>query len=258
MAQMDLINEIKQGSRWANKDAFPSTQEWAMEVDKWLAFLKEEKQFDRFLPRLKDAPKKRDETLSEISAAYFISKIKCCHIAEWEPRGEENQIGEFAFNVPDTTVFCEIKSPGWESEIAKKDKGSPRLKQPKYINAEERFYNNARDIRNSVEKAYPKFKIDTPNLLIIVDDLFVSLNDDMFGAKEALYYEQLKPPYTDTKPNSCFANKDFERLSALATLNIQQSKQIEYHWKLFKNGFALCEIPGAFINERSVYEIAVI
>jgi hypothetical protein len=164
MAQIDLINEIKQGSRWADKDAFPSTQEWAMEVNKWLAFLKEEKQFDRFLPRLKDAPEKRDETLSEISAAYFISKIKCYHIAKWESRGEENQIGEFAFNVPDTTVFCEIKSPGWESAIAKKDKDSPRLAQPKYRN-EGRFYNNAGDIRNSIEKAYSKFKSDTTVLL---------------------------------------------------------------------------------------------
>lgn len=240
---MSLIETIKLGSRWKDKDAFPSTPEWSQEVENWLLFLKEQGQFERFLPRLKDAPSKRDETLSEISAAYFICKIKACPIVEWEPKGTNNRVGEFLFLLPNKTIiFCEVKSPGWESEIAKQDKESSRLNQPKFIHAEGRFFNNALDIRRSIEKAYPKFSDNVPNLLIITDDLFVSLSDDKFGANEALYYEQLKPPHIDTKPNGCFVNSDFNKLGAIATLNVQQTKEVKYHWKWYNNSFALFNI----------------
>lgn len=73
---MDFIDEIKQGARWEGKDAFPSSEFWRLEVNKWGGFIKEGGQFTCFLPRLKDMPKKRDETLAEISAAYFVSKIR--------------------------------------------------------------------------------------------------------------------------------------------------------------------------------------
>mgnify|MGYP001302730850 CR=1 FL=1 len=35
---------------------------------------------------------------------------------------------------------------------------------------------------------------------------------------------------------------DFNRLSALGALSIQQTRKIEYHWKSYKNPFALFDI----------------
>ncbi len=248
---MNLLQEIKHGSKWEGKDDFPSTRRWKTEVEKWLEFLKDEGQFEKFLPRLRDNPSRRNEVFSEISAAYFIQKIKNCSIIEWEPRGENGSIGEFSFNVSGIIIFCEVKSPGWEAEIAKKNKNSPRIRQPKYINGEGRAFNNAVDIRMSVEKAYPKFRKDIINLLIIVDDLFVSLVDDIFGMNEAL----LGSPYTDNRSNGCFVNSDFNRLSAIASLNVQETGKLKYFWKLYSNPFALLKIPEFFCSGSYIFEV---
>lgn len=252
---MDFIDEIKQGARWEGRDAFPSSELWRLEVNKWGGFIKESGQFARFLPRLKDTPKKRDETLAEISAAYFVSKIRSFPILKWEPEGENNQKGEFTFRAPDgTTVFCEVKSPGWEAEVAKQDKHSPRLSKPKFIHAEAKFFNSAPDIRHCVEKAYLKFKQGICNLLIIVDDLLFSLNLNHWGVEEALFYERLPSPYSDMKAEGCFVADTFCRMSALATLNVQLTHKIEYHWRVYSNTSALIRISDILNSEKLVYD----
>lgn len=239
-----LLDEIKQGSRWIGKDAFPSTLEWKLEVEKWLIFIKQEGQFQRFLPRLQDIPRKRDEALAEISAAYFIKRIKGYPILEWQPVGAENKTGEFSFQVANEyIVFSEVKSPGWEADVVRNKDDLGRLDKPKYINGEAAFFNNAVDIRYAIQKAYPKFIEDKLNLLIIVDDLRVSLSEDRWGAEEALYYKPLKTPYCDTKSEGCFVSTGYNRLGGLATLNVEQTKEINYRWKLYKNPNAIISLP---------------
>lgn len=255
MSSESLLNEIKAGSKWEGRDAFPSTVEWETEVNKWLLFIKNNRQFEQFKPRLREKPQIRNETLAEIQTAYFISEIFGCPIIEWEPQGADNKRGEFSFKVPDGVVFCEVKSPGWEADIAKENSNSPRLKEPKYINGEAGSFNNADDVRYAIEKAFPKFLYDRPNLLIIVDDLFVSLKDDKFGVNEVLFYRKLKPPYVDDKQEGVFTNTSFDRLSALATLNVELTNKLSYHWHCYLNPFALHKMPPSFDNKKVVYEI---
>ena len=253
---INLLEEIKRDARWNGKDAFPSTLEWELEVNKWIVFIKNNGQLERFLPRLKDMPDKRDEALAEISTAYFISEIKESKIIKWEPKGVDNKTGEFTFTICDgKEVFCEVKSPGWEADIVRRNRDYTRLEKPKHMNGEARFFNNATDIRQAIEKAYPKLPNNTLTLLVIRDDLWVSLNDDLFGAKEALFYEKLLPPYTDTKENGCFISTEFENLSGMATLNVELSSKMKYCWKLYHNPHALNKFPDTFIKEWTVYEI---
>jgi len=243
---MKLLDEIRNGAKWVGKDSFPSTPLWEAEVDKWLVFIKDHGQFERFLPRLKGKPDKRNEAFTEINTAYFTSEIMGYPIVEWEPQGANNKIGEFSFLVSDVIVFCEVKSPGWEADIARQDKLSPRLKKPKYIHGEGGPFKNSFDIRHAIEKAYAKFLPDKVNLLVLADDLMVSLMDDRLGTEITLFREKLKPPYHDTEPDGCFANDTFKKLSGLATLNIVHTDRITYHCMLYKNPHALCTLPDIF------------
>jgi hypothetical protein len=75
-------------------------------------------------------------------------------------------------------VFVEVKSPGWEDEIAKAEgQDSQRLQQPKYVGVETRATAPWASVRHAVAKAYPKMPDTMPTLLVINDDLMVSLLD---------------------------------------------------------------------------------
>jgi hypothetical protein len=54
-------------------------------------------------------------------------------------------------------IFGEVKSPGWEDEIAKAEgQDSPRFQQPKYIDLEGGATAPWAAVRYAVTKAYPK------------------------------------------------------------------------------------------------------
>src|ERR1035438_2003918 len=46
------LRTVAANAKWRTADEFPSCQEWADEVEKVLAFLDSQDQFERFLPRL--------------------------------------------------------------------------------------------------------------------------------------------------------------------------------------------------------------
>lgn len=254
----DLTDVIKENSRWEGKDAFPATKEWRLEINKWLQFIIDRGQFDRFLPRLKDKPEKRDEALAEITAAYYLSSIHGCKIVEWEPLGKNRKRGEFSFSVSNnsTIVFCEIKSPGWEADIAKQNKSSPRLKQRKLLKDPEfRWYDNAQDTRNTLLKASDQIPDNIPSLLIITDDFFMpNHEDDYIGIKKALFHKKQSHPdvdFTDSVPQGCFVDATFANISALAALNYDKpvfSNNIKYYWKIFKNPNSKLQIPHELMN----------
>jgi hypothetical protein len=55
-------------------------------------------------------------------------------------------------------MFVEVKSPGWEAQIAREEgQGSSRLLQPKYINGEGRWLDSVERVREAVSRAYPQF-----------------------------------------------------------------------------------------------------
>lgn len=207
-----LLSKMAQASRWLGRDQFPSEIR-AHEVEKWLEYIKGKNQLERFLPRLKDAPDKRDETLAEIYAAYFIEKCAGYPITTWEPSGNNGKLGEFSFTFEGNEIFCEVKSPGWEREIVDREgPNSPRLNLPKYIPREGGSFDNSDYVCDTILKAYPKFPINKPTLLILVDDFKVSLSDDPIDMWKALY-----------KPNvGCFATSKYCNLGAVAVLDMEK------------------------------------
>src|SRR2546426_8396306 len=103
-------------------------------------------------------------------------------------------------------MFVEVKSPGWESEIANVEgQDSPRLQQPKYINAEARITGPWLSVRNSVKMAYPKMPNSIPTLLMIADDLTVPLSNWLLNVEIALY----------SADGGCFAGSKYQRLGAV-------------------------------------------
>lgn len=231
ISEHPLLAKIAQGSRWLGKDKFPSEELWADEVEKWLQYVEGRSQFGRFLSRLSDLPAKRDETLAEIKAAYFIEKYAGYPIDNWEPPGTNGKLGEFSFGFDGKQIFCEVKSPGWERAIVESEgANSPRKNQPKYIpGVEAGLFDNSRYVRGSISKAYPKFAGGMPNLLILADDLRVSLTDDPLGVPKALY-----------EPGSgCFTSGQFSNLGAVAVLNVEHTGSVEYSFCVYHNPMAI-------------------
>src|SRR5712692_9868490 len=113
---------------------------------------------DHYLPRRRGPKEKRDDTFAEIAAAYFLVTRCGLTMFEWEPPGARGTAGEFLVGVDRREpIFVEVKSPGWEGEIAKAEgQTSPRLQQPKYISDDARATAPWAAVRHAVKKAYPK------------------------------------------------------------------------------------------------------
>jgi len=207
-----LLAQISKGSRWLENDQFPSRIR-EKDITNWLEYIHSKNQFERFLPRLKDVPAKRDEGLAEIYAAYFIEKCAGYPVTTWEPPGNNGKLGEFSFMFEGMEIFSEVKSPGWEREIVESEgPGSPRLKKAKYLPGDHGWFDNSDYVRGTVAKAYPKFPSYKPTLLVLVDDFKVSLSDDPIDMWKALY-----------KPNvGCFATSEYCNLGAVAVVNMEK------------------------------------
>lgn len=182
-----LLYSMSQKAKWVGKDSFPAWEQWADEVEKWLQFIRDRGELDRFLPRLRNRARMRDETLSEIAVAYFLETLCGLPINRWEPGGAGGKTGDLLVGHDSgPNIFIEVKSPGWEAKVirehAKYHAGEvcnskpvvpglpPRLKQPKYLNGEGGHLDLVTPVRQAVAKAYPKLPDSMPTLLIIVDD----------------------------------------------------------------------------------------
>jgi hypothetical protein len=229
--QHQLLQKISQESRWSGKDQFPSNNLWGDEAEKWLGYIKSKGHFEKLLPRLRDLPAQRDEALAEIKAAYFIETYVGYTVRKWDPRGKHGKVGDFTFTFAAEEIFCEVKSPGWERAIVESlGATSSRLKQPKYLpGIEVSSFSNVSHVRSAISKAYPKFVVERPNLLILVDDLKVPLTYDTLGVKIALY----------DGVDGCFSSKRFENLGAVAILNVENTGTIEYRFCVYHNSTAL-------------------
>ena len=187
----ELIKQVLEGAKWKNKE-FPSTIEWEEEHNKWLLFAVNQSQFDRFRARICSSEKDSIEAFAEISSAYYLCNYLNCKIIEWEPKGDNNKVGDYIIELPcETKIFCEVKSPGWEKDFVERKKFD-RIKQPKYQNVEVNSYDNAKAVMYAIENSYNKYDPSRPNLLIIVDDFMVpNKQDRYFGINKALYATKL-------------------------------------------------------------------
>ncbi|MFA5261606.1 MAG: hypothetical protein WC450_10295, partial [Candidatus Omnitrophota bacterium] len=150
-----LLDTIIEQAKWKQTDHYPSCPEWKAEDNKLLELAKEERVLEDYFHRLTtDNKSRRDETLNELRAAYFLRKGCKISIKKWFPN---NGRGEFTLFINGQDVFCEVKSPGWEAV-----EEESRKKQPKYIHAEVKTVDNSPNIIYTVKKAYVKFSDKIP------------------------------------------------------------------------------------------------
>ncbi len=240
----NLLEEVITNS----KDDFGYHELWNAEHLKWLSFINEQKQLGSYAPRLLKGSRQRDDAFAEMAVGYYLCKLQGWRFQKREPINLENgRKAEFVLiTSPDLEVFCEVKRPSWKAEVARANYKSPRLKMPKHINGDGGFFDNSTDVRYEIKKAYPQIPQNKLSLLVLVDDLKVRLNEDLYGVKDALYRQKLKSPYVDDGLQGCFVDHQFEKLSALATLNyfkIWGESSVQYDWSFFSNPYASIKFP---------------
>jgi hypothetical protein len=190
---------------------------------------------------LRGPRQRRDEAFAELAVGYFLVKVCGMPFVEWEPLGAEGKRGEFLIGSP--PVFVEVKSPGWEDEIVKAEgQDSARLQAPKYIHAEARSTGPWASIRHAVNKAYPKMPDTMPTLLVINDDLLVSLLDWSQVVTEIGLYTP-KSPGQDTgylAEDGPFVDGRCARLGGVGVFKADlPGVEVRYRFAIFENPHAL-------------------
>ncbi len=252
-----LLDDILKVAVWKDKDDFPYDSLFQVELQNWLQYAKSKGWYDEYLPRLtKMDINKRDEALDEILAAYFLEEKMHFVVKDREPKGANGKRGEFILVAEGTDILCEVKSPGWESEIVKKEGvHSSRLKTSKYLPVEARWGDDSAAIKATVDKSYEKLPNDKPSLLIIVDDFWRSLFQSTTFKRtiyHALYYEDRPEPCKDP-PSGYFATKDYENLSGILFLKSQiRNNDFIYSNRLCLNKYALYIFPSQLLTSLNV------
>lgn len=168
------------GARWADEDGYPGWQVWADELERLCAFLEGQREFDRFLPRLRDQPREhRNAALGEVRAALVLASTGF-QITAWEPVAVPGHPGDLEVVIEGSAVFVETKAPTWQGEVWKddtrdKDFKRDRVKKDKYLPFEGRAVGPVvTPMRIVRDNAVPKLAEDRPNLVVVADDMHLS------------------------------------------------------------------------------------
>jgi hypothetical protein len=207
---------------------------WKNEIEKWLLYINNKGELNRFLPRLtKMDSRKINEVLAEISSAYLLEIILNLKVTGWEVPTSSDKNVDFTIDLNSEEVYCEVKSPSWQSELSKKEKLGIRKAQGKYKKNEVRFFGHWENIRYAIKKAYPKFLSHCKNLVIIKDDLWVNILDfpTEIPINIALYEETGQ--YNSEK--GYFANSDYENVGGILFIDINPTNSKKYKIKFFPN-----------------------
>lgn len=226
-----LTNEVKSGAKWTDK--YPAWQKCADEFEELLQFAKKENQFDKYLGALRGSDSQRDSAIAELRVARHFSD-NGFRVVEWKPKGAGGNEGEFFVEGSENQrVFVEVKSPGWEGQVTPEERSAGRLKQGKYIDGEGGSVQTWRKLRFAIGKAYKKFRDDTPNLLVVADDLFISLaSNPAIIARLALYAS------SGVAGKGCFADQKHQRLGGVGLFGVNQQldePDVTYQMTLFLN-----------------------
>ncbi len=127
------------------------------------------------------------------------------------------------------------------------------LQQPKYIHAEARSTGPWAAVRHAVAKAYTKMPDSIPTMLVINDDLMVSLLDWGPSVTDIGLYAPRSTGHTTgyLAEDGPFADARCERLGAIGVFNVRLlTTGIEYRLRLFENPHALASVrvPPSFAN----------
>ena len=212
---------------------------WKNEIEKWLLYINNKGELNRFLSRLtKMDSRKINEVLAEISSAYLLNNELNFVVTGWEVPTKNNKNVDFVIKGKSDEIFCEVKSPGWEGELSKKELMGGRKDQPKYKHLGWRSFAHWKNIRYAIKKAYPKFLSNCKNLLIIQDDLFVSILDFPTDTQIEIALFEEQAVYNNEK--GVFVGNDYENVGGVLLININPtSRNKVYKYKFFANPNAL-------------------
>lgn len=230
-------------AKWSNNNQYPAHPCYADEIEKLLEYLNAYGQQGRYWPDLVANYRRFESALQEIRISYFFNS-KGFKTIRWEPLGENKHKGEYLIQSGSgQNIFVEVKAPDWESELSDIERLGSRKKRGKHINMEGRAIEDpARKIHASIQKAYPMFAASNSNLLVIADNLFVSLEHiaDSNHLHNYLY---------GTNPPGLFTTSTYERLGGVGIFWIKTNHAVSYHMALFKNGCSLGStcLPSDFV-----------
>lgn len=234
-----LTSAMCDSASWKGQDNFPPSQLLANEVEKILSFLQVHGQFQRYLPVLKGKITQRDGALAEARVAFFFHR-NGFSILSWEPEGASNRLGDFEVQWKKTRpIFVEVKGPRWEGELEDNEKFGPRRSQPRYLNAEARFFNPVEKVISAAKKAVPKFLSNRPNLLVVTGYL-------LFCSPSKLPRDIVEPQISHA-----LSDQNFSRVGGIMIFDTHYSlKCIEYQIVFVENPNAkpLCVIPEDVSN----------
>ena len=216
-------------------------------MERVLAFVIQQGQFDKFLPRLRGMNAvHRTAALAEVRSAWFLQQLGF-QVLEWEPLANGNRPGDITVRLGDSSqVFVEVKAPTWKGELgreiaafpAAKPKLLERLEGGKYINAEARAVDPVGDVIDIITKnAVPKLADDRPNLVVVADDLFSS---------------PVGNPFLESKFQLAFAaDEKMERVGGVLLLDPQGYEgEVTYRCDVVVNSACLapCALPPNVIS----------
>lgn len=229
---------------------YPAHEEYARELDALLHFANTNGYLWRFINNIESKDRQRDKALSELRLAYLFKSLGF-DITQWDPPGANGMIGEFLLaSLGESDVFVEIKSRGWESELTQAQKDAGFAKRLKFDVWKGGAVGNWQAVHACISSAncYPKFLPTQPNLLIMADDLNVSLHDSLIQVQQALFGEK-----RFFGEDGYFTTNRFENIGALGVFNFAaRGRGVEYEFIIFRNPNALpaTKLPPSW----SVYE----
>jgi hypothetical protein len=227
---------------------YPGPPAYVRELDALLHFANQNGYHGRFVPNFEARDRQRDKALNELRLAYLFRSVGY-GISQWDPPGANGKVGEFMLSSSgESSVFVEIKSPGWESELSQAQIDAGLAKLSKFDVWRGGAVGNWQAVHRCIssEKTYPKFLPTQPNLLIMSDDLNVSLHDSLFHVEAALFGE--KRFYGE---DGYFTTNRFENIGGLGIFNAfsrAPSRGMEYEFIVFENPNALpaTRLPGSW------------
>jgi len=240
-SQYPRLHHIAQGADWLGNDEFHRAAVVGGGLwETWLDFVAANGGLHHYAPRLRGGRDQCSVAFNEIAVAHFLATECGMRILGWQPPGASNTRGEFLVG-PDANrpIFVEVKSPRWQAEIAQTQGGShPRLKMPKHIGVETRFTNPWASVEHAVESAHRQMPDNVPTLLVIIDDLLVSLADWAAMVQDIGLYS----PKSGLKPaGGPFADNRYDRLGAVGVLKVIADipfQGVGYRFSLFENPHA--------------------
>jgi len=227
-----LFDEILGNSNIKNES-------WKNEIEKWLLYINNKKELDRYLPRLtKMNSRKINEALAEISSAYLLEVKFNIKVTDWDVHTIRDQNVDFTIDLYSKDVYCEVKSPSWQSELSDEEKLGIRKVQGKYKKNEVRFFGHWTNIRYAIKKAYPKFLSNCYNLVIIQDDLIVPILSFPNNMQIEIALFEKQGIYDNEK--GVFIGNDYENVGGVFFIDINPSNQERiYKYKFVGNPNAL-------------------